>query len=343
MILNTPSIYAINAFDPAYSHVFEFSYTGTQVESNRAIIVDKDSQEEVYNVKQDGLKLSHTIPADTLVAGHSYLIQIQVYDANGNSSDLSSAVLFYCFTTPVFKFSNINNGDTVTSANFDLVLEYSQVETETLSEYRYYMYDMTKNAVYTSESYYTADNMIHTIYGVKTDYIYYVRAIGKTAHGMDVDTGMIQIVIKYSSVASNVGFDAKNDKETGCIILSTNIITVKFEVENEDYTIENGIVDLTNNTLTYETTIDGDFSLIVQAKSLPIGDFCWTSNKNMIATIEKILGTCYCHLIVRTGDIHYDIYEAIDETYVTGENEENLVAIQIYRKNNLYDIKIDYV
>ena len=92
MTLNTPSIYAVDAFDPSYSHTFNFSYSGTQTTSNRAIIIDSETQEEVYNVKQDGLKLNHVLPANTLTAGKSYIIQIQVYDANDNYSNLSSGV-----------------------------------------------------------------------------------------------------------------------------------------------------------------------------------------------------------------------------------------------------------
>ena len=363
MTLNTPLIYAINAFDPSYSHTFEFSYSGNQAVANRAVIVDNETQTEVYNVKQEGLKLNHILAADTLEVGHSYLIQIQVYDANDNYSNLSDAVLFYCFTTPQFYFSNVNDGDTISAANFDLALTYAQSETETLNEYKYYVYDMTNELIYTSESFYTETDMTHTIYGLKNNYIYYVRAIGKTTHGMTVDTGMIQITVSYYNISSSVAFEAVNDSQTGCIILKTNITSVGYDLLNDNYTIENGMVDLTGNTLTYKAGTSGDFPLIIKAKHLPIGKFCWSTDGSITVSIECICDLYYAHLSVRDNDIKYDVFRQIIGGYLVnstgntitdsehnylmivkeGYDNETLMALQIYRKNNRYDIDVSYV
>lgn len=350
MTLNTPLLYSVNAFDPSNEHTFEFEYSGAQANSNRAVITDKDTQEVVYNVKQDGLKLNHVLPANTLLAGHSYLIQIQVYDANGNYSNLSEAILFYCFTTPQFYFSNINNGDTISTANIELALTYTQQETETLNEYKYYLYDMTRSLIYTSDSYYTESNMTHIIYGLKNDVVYYVRAMGKTAHGMDVDTGMIAITVKYLSVASNLAFEATNDSNSGCIVLKTNIITVDFEIENENYKIENGIVDLTGNTLTYLIGAEGDFYLPIIATKIPIGNFCWTTDKSILVSIKVIAEKYYAHLSIDYNNVRYNIFKLIDESYLGYVGSDYIstidglaIAFQVYRKNNIYDLEVTYV
>lgn len=339
MTLNTPLLYSVSAFDPSYEHTFEFTFSGPQVVSNRAIITDNDTQTEVYNVKQDGLKLNHVLPANTLEAGHSYLIQVQVYDIDGNSSDLSSAVLFYCFTTPRFYFSNVNSGDTVSSANLELKLSYEQAETETLNEYKYYLYDITGEAIYASDSFYTESDMIHTIYGLENDCVYYVRSIGKTAHGMNIDTGMIEIIARYISYASNVAFKAENDSSTGCITLKIDIIAVDFEIENENYSIENGIVDLSDNTLTYMIDVENDFYMVLKAQQLPLGDFCWTTDKNIVLSIKNISDKYYAHLAVAGTSVGYNIFKAIDENYLS---DDTIIVFQLYRKNNVYDLEITY-
>ena len=346
MTLSTPLIHSVSAFDPSYEHTFEFTYSGNQVFSNRAIIIDNDTQAEVYNVVQEGQKKNHLLPANTLQPGHSYLIQIQVYDRDGNYSNLSDAVLFYCFTTPQFYFSNIEDGDTVSSANLELELSYEQPETEGLNEYKYCLYDMARNPVYTSDSFYTENDMTHTIYGLNNDYIYYVRAIGKTTHGMDIDTGFLQIAVHYIKVASNIAFEAVTDKSTGCVILKTNIVGVDFNIENENYTIENGVLDLTDNTLTYVVNAESDFYLALKAKQIPVGEFLWSTDGGISVSIESITDKYYAHLKVSGIGSNYNIYEELDVNHVTDNGNGYLssdnIAIQIYRKNNIYDLRISY-
>ena len=362
-ILNTPSVYAVDAFDPAYSHSFEFYYVGNQAVSNRAIITDNSTQTQVYNVKQDGLRLNHVLPANTLSVGHSYTIQIQVYDVDGNQSNLSNSVLFYCFSTPQFYFSNVNDGDVLYAANFELKLTYSQQESEPLSEYKYYVYDNTKSLLSASESYYTDANLSYILYGLKNNMTYYVRAIGKTQHGMSVDTGLIEVIIKYNTVKSNVLFEAINNRQTGCIILRTNILSVGYSTENDNYTIENGEVHLENNILTYETGVNGDFCLIIKARQLPIGQFLYSTDSNISLSIVNISDKYYYYLRVKTLSDTYDILDEIigatlvDENgnQITDENgyyititdsssydQETMIAFEIYRINNIYGIRASY-
>ena len=67
--LNTPIVNWSPAFDPAFSHTFTFSYTGNQAVKNRAVIYDNDTYENVYDQIQEGLKLDHVLPSNTLASG----------------------------------------------------------------------------------------------------------------------------------------------------------------------------------------------------------------------------------------------------------------------------------
>lgn len=98
-ILNTPMIHPINAFDPRYHHSVPFTYTGNQTVRNRAVVLDNETYQTIYDAEQDRMRLDHVFPADTFTPGKSYQIQIQVFDAYGNASALSAPVLFYCYTT----------------------------------------------------------------------------------------------------------------------------------------------------------------------------------------------------------------------------------------------------
>lgn len=363
--LNTPSVYSINAFDPNYSHTFEFYYTGTQIVSSEAIITDNETQTIVYNAIQEGYKFNHTIPAipDKLIVGKSYIIQIRVYDAHGNQSNLSNSVLFYCFSQPNLYFSNVNDGDSISMANLELKLSYEQSETEQLSEYRYYLYDSGKTQIYESSSYYTEENMNHTIYGLSNETTYYVRAIGVTQHGMNVDTSLVQINIEYNTAEANVVFKATNDSKTGCIILHSNILSVGYDIGDSKYIIENGELIL-DGTLTYDVTVDGDFCLIVKARRLPLGRFLYTTDGTISLSILCISGKYYCNLRIKTESGWYDIFEEIigvtlindtstqivdsNINYITVANSSeynfnNMILFEVYRKNNIYDLRASYL
>lgn len=362
-ILETPSLYAVDAFDPAYPHTFEFYYTGDQIVSNRAVIYDNATQQQIYDKVQDGLKTNHILPADTLQSGHAYTLQIQVYDSQGNSSGLSERVLFYCYSAPALYFSNANHEDYVSSANYTLNLAYRQTEGEPLSEYQYLVYDSVRTQVYASPLYHTEEHMSHTVYGLENNSAYYVRAVGKTAHGMSVDTGYVKLNIKYHTVASNLSFEAVNDPATGCINLTTNILTVGYDTENDNYRIENGEVVLENNVLSYETGADGDFCLIVKARKLPVGRFLHTTDEAISLHIVNIADRYYCNLRVNTDSVTCNIFREITgatlvtagddqlvdscKNYIVAAdasqyNSETMIVFEIYRSNNIYDLRASY-
>lgn len=351
-ILNTPSIYSILAFDPTSEYTFQFYYTGNQIYSNRAVITNNETQEIVYDEIQDSLKTSHTLPANILDAGNSYTIQIQVFDNNGNSSNLSMATLFYCFTSPLFYFGNLSNGDTISSANYELELVYEQSESETLNEYQYYVYDGMKEEIYSSKLYYISENLTHTIYGLKNKSTYFVRAIGNTVHGMHVDTGFIEIHVFHMTIKPNITFVATNDKTNGCVVLQTNIFTVSYDIENSNYSVQDGLVDLKDNILTYKTGANGDFSLVLNAKQLPIGTFLNCNDNLLCLSVVCISDIHYCNLQIKTRSETYNIFKELTDIIVKDDNyivldeliysNDTLFSFVIHRNNNIYDLQVIY-
>ena len=357
-ILSTPYVASIDAFDPSFNHDIEFYYTGNQATKNRAVITDNSTYEVVYDRTISTLKLSHTIPADVLKPGKQYLIQIQVFDAVGNSSNLSDEALFYCFTTPTFELNTINNPHRV--ASITLSPTYSQSEGETLKSYQYMLYDYAHNMISSSDVFYGKITS-YTFYGLENNAQYYVRCVAVTAHGMSLDTGENLVNVIYNTIPSNILFQVENHPCSGYISLITNMIVIGYEVENDNYRFNpDGSVTLWNNSVTYEGgfSVEGDFALFIDAKELPLGTFLRTGDDEFTLSIINVCDSYYCEF--KSGDyvLYAELPQAqlatVDETMLVNElgqkieiismsyNSDTYVIFELKRINNIYSLKAYY-
>lgn len=305
MTLNTPSLHLIPAFDATSDYTVEFTYSDNQPIRNRAVITDVNTDRIVYDQMQDTMRLQHIIPSNTLTNGKPYLIQIQVFDADENSSNLSEAVLFYCFSQPGFHFANVENGDIYKNADLQLLLDYSQPEEEKLKSFRFFLYSFDKSLLHSSDTFYSMDNTTYTFYKLENNKTYYVRATGETVHGMALDTGYIEINISYFTIPSNLLFEPTNHYHDGYIQLDSNIISIGYELENQNYRIEDGCLILEDNSLTYNDGfhIDGDYILMVEAKKLPLKTFLKVPGASL--SIVKVCTSYYCRLTVDGSALSY--------------------------------------
>ena len=361
-ILQTPSIEAISSFDPAYEATINFYYGDSQPYKNRIVITDKNTNRIVYDKTEDSMRLYVTIPANTLTAGRQYLAQVQVFDIYGNYSSLSDAVLFYCFTTPVLKFANVNDNDIYRNASIKLELSYSQSENEEIKDYQFALYTENKILESSSDAIYSSALSSYTFYGLANNTKYYLRAFGETIHGMKMDTGYIGINIQYNVIPANVAFQISNQYKSGAIQIETNILSVGYELENDNYKFENGSVTLTDNSLIYNEgfEITDDFSLFVEARKLPVTKFLTTNDNNISLYIINICDTYYCRLMIKdsdfvmcaslpkarlcTDDGCYIItddgkqIEIIDTSY----EDDDFVVFEVKRVNGLYRLNAYY-
>lgn len=355
-ILSSPSVLPVSAFAPDHAHTFEFHYAGSQSVKNRAVITDNETHATVYDKTTATLKLSHTIPAGTLTAGRQYMIQIQVFDADGNKSNLSEGILFYCFSTPSFRLENM--ADPHRSASITLKLFYAQAENEALKSHQYLLYDQNKLPINSSNVYYTASS--HTFYGLENNKSYYVRCIGETVHGFLLDTGYTAVNVVYHTIPANILFDLKNHRESGYISLTTNLTIIGYETENDNFSFKDGSVTLWDNSVTYQGgfRVEGDFVLYADAKKLPLGTFLKAGNDAFALSIVNVCGIYYCEL--KSGT--YVLYAALPKAQLqtadgklltnnAGQkleivnmsyDDEEHVIFEVKRKNNLYGLKAYY-
>lgn len=310
--LSTPSVIPNHVFDANIDINFTFIYTGSQSVKNRAVIVNNETSETVYDTTIETLKLLHPIPSGTLENGQQYTIQIQVFDSNNNSSDLSEPVLFYCYSSPAFALNDFENP--YSSSSISLNVTYTQGEGEPLKSYQYLVYDYNKIQLGKSDVYYTSGNS-YLYYGLENNREYYVRCIGETVHGFILDTGYKKVLVSYNTIPSNILFQLKNHKCSGYISIDTNMTVIGYDVENENYLFSDGSVTLWDNSITYNGgfRVNDDFVLLVDAKKLPVKAFLTANDAAFSLRIVNVCGVYYCEL--RAGN--YVIYKPLPKAQIT--------------------------
>lgn len=257
--------------DAAKDNVISMSYAGTLPYSNRIIIYDATSLAVVYDntTTNTNYSIEHTIPANNLTNGKKYAVQGQVFDINGNASALSDKVYFWCLATPLFYFSNVKNGDTFDTASIFATLVYQQSDWEDINEYRYYLYDEVKSLLLESETFYGTDNLTYSYRGLDDDKFYYIRAVGNTVNGIQLDTGYIKIFINYENPEDYKLIYAECNEKNSVVTYQTNFVVIN-PSDTTEYEYENGWVNLLNKTLTYdkEFIVNGDFTMTIRCKDM---------------------------------------------------------------------------
>lgn len=332
MTLSTPLIKKIPAFDPSQNYSVEFSYEGNQAVKNRAIIIDNETYQTVYDNEQERMRLDHVIVANTLEAGKTYQIRIKVYDNYGNESDFSSPVLFYCYTTPSFSFTNITDDMIYRTSVLPVTLNYSQSEGEAFNECQINLYTYDYVLSSSSAVLYDVSSLSHTFYGLQNESVYYIRATGRTTHDMPLDTGYIKVNIQYMMKYSNVIFRVLNLPEIGSISMSSNIIDIDYKLENEDYILKNGELVIYDNSLTYYDgfSAPSEYSVYCKARKLiPNSRFIELktpgASKSVWLEINKIGALYYCILNAPYALGIYNIYKELPKAALVDEKGNLLV------------------
>lgn len=295
-MLLTPQLLQVNAFNPSYEQEFIFLYDGNQIVKNRLIITNNDNGNVVYDNTQNALKSSHFLSSNILIAGCKYNAQVQVFDSDGNSSELSEQILFYCYSTPIFKLNGVSQDEIIHRAELTVKLDYEQAEGESLKEFQFYLYNSDMSLYTYSNVLYSNSPLEYTFYNLKNECNYYIKAIGKTLNGMSLDTGLIPFNVNYVMIPANVIFKVENNYRNGYITLFSGIIDIGYDIESDNYILENGTLKLWDNKLTYNKgfLLDSNFVLQVEAKSLPLNHYFLLLNNSIALSIKKIFNRYFC-------------------------------------------------
>lgn len=360
-ILQTPQIKYIDAFDPSYSYDVTFLYDDNQSVKNRLVLTDNETSSVVYDKMQIGMRLSHTIPENTLIAGKQYIAQIQVFDSDNNISNLSEQILFYCFSTPTFVLQGLENEAVINKATLSVTLNYSQTENESIKSYQFFLYNLDNSVRSNSDILYSSASSNYIFYDLKNERSYYIRCVGETSHGMKLDTGLIRFNVKFVLIPANIVFEVKNHEKDGTISLFSGIIDIGYDLDNENYTLCDGLVTFNNNKITYNKgfSIDSDFILHVEAKLLPLGtNFLQLNYGELSLSIRDICGLYYCCLngveVSQFAELPKARIVTSTNEYITTSNgkvlqlinadyeNDDLVVFELKRVSGLYGLSAYY-
>ena len=353
-MLTTPILYSQAAFDATQAHTFTFNVVGgEQVTQNKLVITNQSTSEIVYQAVQTTYKFEHILPANTLINGVYYSAYIVTYNANGTASAQSNSIQFYCYSTPSFAFSNLPINNVITNSSYNFQVTYNQAEGELLNSYSFILYDAQRIQIATSGVQYVGSTTASpTIISYQfTGFIdktsYYIRVIGQTAQGAQVDTGLIAISIIYTVPSLFSIIELSNNCSGGYVIVRSNLIEIGSESNPTlpNYVDNTTAVDVRNNWQYIEWNsgfeLNDDFTASLWGR-----DFNENSN---IITMTDDLGnniiiryrtnennTVYADATVTNGDVVYYIYSDSIPAPITTDK----IQIWLRRIDYQYTIKL---
>lgn len=228
-----PIISKFSVIDAAQKNTVRYTCYDDTVNEVEYVVCDNASGNIIIDQKVQTSGAS-SIRTFTLPAGlvHNrllpYYLKIAVKNQSGKQSDLSDAVLFYCHEKPVLKFTDVDSTTvtTIPFPAFSFDVQYKNIEDqgETLSLYKYQLYDGDKNLLYEETHYGTIAHSFN-VESLDNNKVYYVRATGETVNGYLLDTGFCAFRIAYNGQQQNLEIVAKNEKREGKIKLSITITT----------------------------------------------------------------------------------------------------------------------
>ena len=335
-----PQVHKISPFDANKPVEISFSWSGNRAHANRILIYDNETNNLVFDDLVSTYALKHTIPAYTLTNGKKYIIQVQIYDVENIASPLSDKVLFYTFETPDFYFNNIPENSKITNASFSATVYYYSSDYEDISTYKFYLYDSTKRKLLESNSMTDSFNISYPFRGLENNTLYYIRCFGVTVNGMELDTGYVEISVKYENPNTYARIYTTALPSQGCVKVDTNLIIIQYN-GTDSFEYADGMINLIDKTLYYDEgfLIEDDFTVIIRGINLwQNADIFKMSNGKQGLTLSSHIyheGKLRFRLIVPNGVSNYLLYS---EPQVFTDHD--MVTVAIRRKNNVYQLKV---
>lgn len=341
-------IHDIEPFDSAKGSTIYFTWNGNQIHQVKCTIKNNETGNIVYTDTVASMRQQYDIPADSgLINGTYYIAYITVFDIDENESSIQDiGTPFYCFSTPTFNLS-INENDVIKASAYQVNISYLQSEDEILDSYEIILYSYGKTQLQSSGTIYNTDTSTYTISSLENANQYYIRAIGTTLHGMELDTGYILFSVSYVQAQLFTTLELNNREEIGAIEIKSNIVSTEATSEKEVEYINGTKADLRDNSITFDVgfEVNGDFTQIFKFEKPNINDVI------VIFTGEEINGEiyyregsysdsgglkAYFELVVDTYGTKY----VLMSNYIDIPYDNQQFSLLVNRVGNYYDIKV---
>lgn len=331
-----PILHLVSTFDSRNDQEIRFVWEGNQSFGNICIVRDNLTDAIVYQSTQTTMQLRHLLPANSLTNGKLYNIRIATIDINNNISDYSSPVLFYCFTYPTFKFTNISSNFIIRNATYQINMSYSQIENEPLESYVIELFDESKNLLQSSGTKYE-EEIKHTFANLEDNQTYYFKATGRTLNGLEIETDYILVSVNYEQPQIYSILTLENIKESGLIKIQSNIRIVECHTTKPPIFIDGEFIDLRDDTLKIYEGFSLDKDYIMRCSGYNI-------NQGLIMTIGKTElyfrkqgNNSFVELYAPFHDSKYFCYS----NYLTDLANNEHVEITIIKNDGLYSVTLE--
>lgn len=360
MALTRPILYTIPAFDATTAYTVQFnSIGGSQVVSNRLVIATNADNQTVYDETQTTYKFEHTIPANTLTNGTYYNATLYTFDNEGNTSQASNIVQFYCYTTPTLTFTNIQPNGTITNSNFTFDFTYAQTQNEPLNTYTVNLYDAQGLLIASSNEQYASSTTVplslsYTFTGFSDSTNYSIEVNGYTINNTSITSGKINFSVNYVSPNIYSIVELQNNCSGGYINLVSNVAIIDGITNPDPPTyINNKEIDLTQEGSYVEWNegyeVTGDFTgTLIGRDFTPYSTiFTFSNTDGSTVSINWLEGyengdntttlMAYAQLVVYQGNV---IVYNIKTSMIDIPEATDVVTVWFRRINNIYELYI---
>lgn len=357
MAVVQPIAQSVPAFDAKNSNTFTFvSNGGNQVVSNRLVIRNNDTNEEIYNKKIESYRFEHTVPENTLENGIYYNFYFRTYDIMDNESPMSNVIPFRCFDTPTIEITNIPENGIVESSNFSLEISYNQDQGELIDFGKVMLFDQLGNQIFESENIYNTFTppltFQYDLTGLVDNTTYYVSVKINTVNRTTVESEKYIFTTRYFTPALSTLLELENNCEEGYVQIKNNFYIIDSESNppsigtNPKYLKDGKLYldeDGTYITWNQGFTIENNFIARLFMESVKLGDVCILGSGN-----EKITITFTEDYPYMSDSKKYcaelKCYDGLNEYYYIYSNfvdKLDKIFLWVRRINNIFEIIIE--
>lgn len=234
MPLTRPTLINVPAFDATQEFTFTFSVTSStaQIVANRLVIKNNETNETVYDEKQETFRYEHIVNAEELTNGVYYNAVIYTYDSSNNESPASVPIQFWCYTEPTITFTNLPLNNIIPNASFNFQFTYAQNENEALDTYIVNLYNSSQILIGTSGEQYVDNgtppyNGSYIFAGFENATVYFIEIVGVTVERTQVTTGLQQLTVQYTRPDLFTTIELTNNACEGYITIRSNIVLIE--------------------------------------------------------------------------------------------------------------------
>ena len=354
MALTTPILYTVSAFDAIQEQAFNFNVLGgNQVVANTLTIKNNATLATVYSATQNTYKFIHTLPANTLTNGTYYQATLTTKDAQGNESNASAPIQFYCYSQPIFEISNMPNGNVITNSSFAFTVTYNQAQGEILNAYVFNLYSASGALISTSNTMYNTDtslplNISYLFSGFEDNASYSIEVTGVTANGTQITTGRIPFTTAYTKPDMFSFLFLTNNCKGGYITIRSNVIGIDGIANPEPPVfIDNQEVDLRASGSYVEWiegyTVTDDWTLRIWGRDYnPNSEiFRFSNTDGDIITIDYCADDTNCWFEMRAKHNDWLWGYVTESSHIALPTDTEQMFCWLRRIGNLYELKIE--